>query len=124
MIEEVADLMDHGELRVLAKPAEVQAKWLAGSITPIVGSSLRGSAGSDDGQLRQVTIAVNGVDGGQRAPYGIERGSRRDDQAAADRGATRRLRPVALLHDRSRRSEEQDGLGVAGGLPVGRREAC
>lgn len=87
MIEEVADLMDDGELRVLAKPAEVQAKWLAGSIAPIVGSRLRGSAGSDDRQLRQVAVAVDGVDGGQRSPDGIERSAIRDDQTTANRDA-------------------------------------
>jgi hypothetical protein len=122
VIQEVADLVDDGHLRVLAETADVEAQRLAGAVIPLISADLDHGPGTNDRQERKATVAVDGVDGRERSPHGIECGTEWDDHAAADGNSARGSRSVALLHGRSGWTEGQDGLGVAGDLRVRWRE--
>jgi hypothetical protein len=48
VIEEVADLMDHGQLGMAAEAAKPKTQSLSCSVTPLVGASFGGGASTDD----------------------------------------------------------------------------
>ena len=87
MVEEVADLVNHGEFWVSAKTTEAKTERLACAIVPLVGAGLGRGARQDDRQARQHAVAVDRVDSCQRAPHRIERRAGWDLNAAADRNA-------------------------------------